>query len=401
MTVRIVTFSTLYPNAANPAHGVFVEERLRKVVASGQVEARVVAPVPWFPFRSDWFGEYGRFARAPRHELRHDIPIVHPRYLLLPRIGMNMAPASLARAALPEFQRLRAEGFDFDLIDAHYFYPDGVAAAWLARKLGVPFVVTARGSDITLLPHYPAPRARIRSTAAEAAGIVTVCEALKDGLVELGVPGERITVLRNGVDLHRFRPASREEVRRDLGFTGRMLLSVGWLIPRKRHDLAIQALCGLPDCKLVIIGTGPEESALRALARDCGVADRVTFAGHVPQAELYRYYTAADALLLCSTREGWANVLLESMACGTPVAATDVGGTSEVVLAPEAGVLIGAHNPEAVTDAVRHLFGQYPERAATRRFAERFNWDETTQGQLEIFRRATEVEDPRLAARSA
>jgi glycosyltransferase involved in cell wall biosynthesis len=267
--------------------------------------------------------------------------------------------------------------------------------------LGVPFVVTARGSDITLLPRYATPRARIRRTAAEAAGIVTVCQALKDGLVELGAPREKITVLRNGVDLHRFRPGNREDVRRELGFTGRMLLSVGWLIPRKRHDLAIQSLCGLPDCRLVIIGTGPEESALRALARECAVADRVTFAGHVPQAELYRYYTAADVLLLCSTREGWANVLLESMACGTPVAATDVGGTREVVLAPEAGVLIGGHNPEAVTDAVRHLFSHYPDRAATRRYAEGFNWDETTQGQLEIFRRATEIEDPRLAARSA
>lgn len=386
--IRLLTFSTLYPNAANPAHGVFVEERLRKLVASGQVQARVVAPVPWFPFRSERFGDYGRFARAPETEERHGLKVVHPRYLLLPRVGMNLAPWFLARAALPVLKRIRAEGFDFDAIDAHYFYPDGVAAAELARKLRVPFVCTARGSDITLLPNYPRPRRMIVETAQRAAGMITVCQALKDGLVALGADGDRITVLRNGVDLTRFRPVERESVRRELNIAGRVLLSVGWLITRKRHDLAIRALANLPDCTLLIIGTGPEEGALRALTSSLGLNERVRFVGHVPQAELYRYYGAVDALLLCSEREGWANVLLESMACGTPVAATDVGGTAEVVTTPEAGVLIRARTPEAVTEAVRALFANVPRREATRRYAEQFSWDETTQGQLRVFRAA-------------
>ncbi len=386
--LRLAVFSTLFPNAANPAHGVFVEERLRKLVATGQVEARVVAPVPWFPFRSERFGEYGRHARAPRREVRHGLDVQHPRYLLLPRVGMTSAPSALVRAALPVLRRMRAEGFDFDAIDAHYFYPDGVAAAELARRLDVPFVVTARGSDVTLLPRYEFPRRMILSAAREAAGIVTVCKALKDGLVDLGVDGGKVTVLRNGVDLERFRPVAREATRRELKLEGRVLLSVGWLITRKRHDLAISALAELPDCRLLIIGTGPEEGALRALARQLGVEARVTFLGHVPQAELYRYYGAADVMLLCSEREGWANVLLESMACGTPVAATNAGGTAEVVAAPEAGVVIREHSPRAVSEAVRGLLAACPAREATRRYAEQFSWDETTQGQLRVFRAA-------------
>jgi teichuronic acid biosynthesis glycosyltransferase TuaC len=399
--LKLAVFSTLFPNAANPAHGVFVEERLRKLVASGQAQARVVAPVPWFPFRGERFGEYGRFARAPHSEQRHGLAVEHPRYVLLPRIGMNSVPWFLARAALPVLQRMRASGFEFDAIDAHYFYPDGVAAATLARRLGVPFVVTARGSDVTLLPRYERPRRLILEAAREAAAIVTVCRALKDGLVELGVDGGKITVLRNGVDLERFRPIAREQVRAELGLTGRVLLSVGWLITRKRHDLAIAALPALPDCRLLIIGTGPEEAALRALARQLGVETRVTFLGHVPQAELYRYYGAADVLLLCSEREGWANVLLESMACGTPVAATDAGGTTEVVAAPEAGVVIRSHTPEAVAGAVRGLLAAYPSREATRRYAEQFSWDETTQGQLRVFRSALAGGGPGLAQRAA
>jgi len=387
--LKLVTFSTLFPNAANPAHGVFVEERLRKLVASGRVQARVVAPVPWFPFRSERFGDYGRYARAPHAEERHGLAVTHPRYLLLPRFGMTSAPWFLARAALPVLRRMRAEGFDFDAIDAHYFYPDGVAAAELARKLDVPLVVTARGSDVTLLPRYAAPRRMIVAAAQQAAGIVAVCQALKDGLIELGVTPGKITVLRNGVDLNRFRPVARDEVRRQLGLEGCVLLSVGWLITRKRHDLAIRALPALTDCRLLIVGTGPEERALRALARELGVQDRVQFVGHVAQADLYRYYAAADVLLLCSEREGWANVLLESMACGTPVAATDVGGTAEVVAAPAAGVLIAAHSGTAVAEAVRRLLAHYPSREATRRYAEQFSWDETTQGQLAVFRSAT------------
>lgn len=386
--LRLLTFSTLFPNAANPAHGVFVEERLRKLVASGQAQAQVVAPVPWFPLRSERFGEYARFARAPRVEERHGLQVAHPRYLLLPRIGMSSAPWFLARAALPVLQRIRAEGFDFDAIDAHYFYPDGVAAAELARQLDVPLVITARGSDVTLLPRYTLPRRMILSAARQADGIVTVCQALKDGLIELGVAGDKITVLRNGVDLTRFRPAARESVRRELAIERRTLLSVGWLITRKRHDLAIHALATLPDCRLLIIGTGPEESALRALAQQLGVQERVSFVGHVAQADLHRYYTAADVLLLCSEREGWANVLLESMACGTPVAATNVGGTAEVVTTAAAGVLICEHSAAAVSDAVRRLLAAYPSRDATRRYAEQFSWDETTQGQLRVFRAA-------------
>jgi glycosyltransferase involved in cell wall biosynthesis len=399
--LKLAVFSTLFPNAANPAHGVFVEERLRKLVASGLVQARVVAPVPWFPFRGERFGEYGRFARAPRDEERHGLKVAHPRYFLLPRIGMNSAPWFLARAALPELRRMRAEGFAFDAIDAHYFYPDGVAAAELARQFDVPLVITARGSDVTLLPRYATPRRMILDAARQAAGIITVCRALKDGLVELGVDPGKITVLRNGVDLERFRPTARDDARRELALSGRVLLSVGWLITRKRHDLAIRALPMLPDCHLVIIGTGPEERALHALAVELRVQERITFLGHVPQAELYRYYAAADVLLLCSEREGWANVLLEAMACGTPVAATDVGGTGELVTNPAAGVLIREHSAAAVVEAVQRLLAVYPSREATRRYAEHFNWDETTQGQLRVFQSALAREGELSAEQAA
>ena len=384
--MKILTFSTLYPHSARPSHGIFVETRLRHLLASGKVESRVVAPVPWFPSSNARFGEYAMHARAPREEKRNGIEVLHPRYPLPPKVGMIMAPFLLAAAMKPVFERV-LRSYPFDLIDAHYFYPDGVAAALLGKGLGKPVVITARGTDVNLIPRYRLPRAMIRWAARRAAGMITVARALKDDLIRIGVPGERIEVLRNGVDLQLFRPVDREATRRKLGMSRTALLAVGLLIPRKGHDLVIGALPRLPDMELIVVGDGPERGALDALARDRGVADRVRFVGAVPQEELRSYYGAADALVLASSREGWANVLLESMACGTPVVASTAGGSPEVVAAPEAGGLIAERTPEAVAEGVRRLFAAYPDRGATRRYAEKFGWEETTRGQLRLFER--------------
>jgi glycosyltransferase involved in cell wall biosynthesis len=382
--MKILTFSTLYPNAARPIHGIFVETRLRQLVASARVASKVVAPVPWFPLRHAWFGEYALHARAPREEKRNGLEVLHPRYPLLPKIGMTMAPILLARAVRGTIERL-SQTEPFDLIDAHYLYPDGVAAALVGRRLGKPVVITARGTDVTLIPRYRMPRAMIRWAARQAAALITVSRALKDDLVELGISPERITVLRNGVDLQLFRPGDRPLIRRELGLQRTTLLSVGHLIPRKGHELVIRALSLVPALDLIIIGSGSERAALAALAKELGISARVRFVTPLPQVELARYYSAADALVLASNREGWANVLLEAMACGTPVIATDVGGASEIVTSPEAGTLVRERTLEALARGIDYLSSNYPDRADTRRHAEQFSWAATTKGQIDLF----------------
>jgi glycosyltransferase involved in cell wall biosynthesis len=248
-------------------------------------------------------------------------------------------------------------------------------------------VITSRGTDINLIPQYAVPRKLILWAAKQAKGMITVCDALKTEMVQLGVETERITPLRNGVDLQRFQPVDREAVRNTLGMTQFTLLSVGLLEARKGHDLIIQALPMLPDAKLLIAGSGPDRRKLKELAQQLGVAHRVTFLGPVPQTELRNYYGAADALVLASSREGWANVLLESMACGTPVVASNVWGTPEVVASADAGVLMRERTPQALVEAVGALRAHYPDRAATRRYAEKFSWDDTTQGQIDLFQK--------------
>ena len=389
--IRILLFSTLFPNAEMPRHGIFVENRLNHLRASGEVEARVVAPVPWFPLKSARFGEYATFAKVPKKAERHGVEVTHPRYLVIPKIGMSLAPWLLYRAAKRHVQALMREGYDFDLIDAHYFFPDGVAATMLARDLGKPVVITARGTDLNLIPQYHWPRRMIEWTANHADHANGVCKALIDVLVDdIGMDKARTSVLRNGVDLALFTPHDRHEVRQGLAFDSgesRLLLSVGHLIERKGHHHIIEAMPKLTGYTLLIAGDGPMEAALREQAERLGVAERVRFLGAVPHAELSRIYAAADALILASSREGWANVLLEAMACGTPVVASNVWGTPELVSAPEAGVLMPSLDAHGVAQGVEALFANLPDRAATRRYAERFSWDETTAGQLAVFRK--------------
>ncbi|MDQ3260368.1 MAG: glycosyltransferase family 4 protein [Pseudomonadota bacterium] len=384
--MKILTFSTLYPNAQFPSHGIFVETRLRHLLANFKgVSTQVVAPVPWFPFSARRFGRYGKLARIPRSEVRHDIQVIHPGYLHLPKIGMASAPQFLARASLPVLKNLIATGFDFDIIDAHYYYPDGVAATMLGKQLGKPVIITARGTDINLIPHFSTPRKMILQSAHEAAASITVCEALKSEMTRLGAESSKIYPLRNGVDLQLFQPIDREKVRRELGWTTKTLVSVGHLIERKGHHLVIDAMRDLRDFRLVVIGSGEEKGNLHRLACTAGVRDRVDFLPSITQTELLKYYGASDALVLASSREGWANVLLEAMACGTPVVATNIWGTPEVVKSRDAGVLVPTRTADAIVTGVKALFADYPDHSATRRYAEGFNWRETSEGQMALF----------------
>lgn len=371
-----------------PYNGIFVENRLRHLVGSGDVAALVMAPIPWFPVRHERFGRYAMFARVPREERRYGITVLHPRYWLIPKIGMSLAPFLMYRSLARYLDQALQSRLRFDLIDAHYFYPDGVAAVMLGRRLGKPVVITARGTDVNLIPDYGLPRRWICWAAERAAGIVAVSEALRAGLVELGIAGSRIQVLRNGADLDLFAPGDRDLARRELGLDvdAAVVLSVGWLIPRKGHDLVIHAVAALPDVTLVIVGEGPEAAALKRLAEQLGSSDRVRFLGSMPQGRLAAVYNAADVLVLASSREGLPNVLLEALACGTPVVATAVWGASEVVAAPVAGRLVEERSPEALGGAIRALLADPPARAAVRAYAQRFDWGPTTAGQIRLFR---------------
>jgi teichuronic acid biosynthesis glycosyltransferase TuaC len=390
--VKILTFTSLYPNAVNPQHGIFVENRLRKLVETGEVDARVIAPIQSFPVSFVPLARYSAFAAAPRVETRHGIEIHHPRFLSVPKVGMRLTRSSMAIAARKLFRDI-VEKESIDLIDAHYFYPDGVAAATLAAETGVPCVITGRGTDLNLFPEFPAARREILKAVEKAVACVTVSDALRNRLIEIGAPAEKVTTLRNGVDTELFAPVSaadRDAIRRRHNLTGRTIIAVGNLAPEKGQMLIAEALRAQPelaDVSLLLVGDGPDGDRLDRFIEDNNLAGRVRRLGRVPQSDLPGLYSVADVSVLASMREGWPNVLLESMACGTPVVAADVGGVREMVTAPEAGVVVGDRTAGAFAAAIAGLLEALPDRASTRRHAEGFSWEETTRGQIDLFRR--------------
>lgn len=379
-----------------PAHGIFVENRLRAFLKTSDAEIKVIAPVPWFPFQNDTFGPYAAWAQAPERETRHDIEVFHPRYFIPPKFSMRYAPFALARSLRTSIHEIAVNGWDCDLIDAHYFYPDGVAAAQVAKEFNKPLVITARGSDINLIPKHAGPRRAIVVAAAKADAVIAVAGTLKDKLGAMGVQRGKISVLRNGVDLELFTPGDRNKARAELGLSGKTILSVGHLIDRKGHDLVIDAMRSIPDITLLIAGEGEKRSALEAQAKRVGLLERVRFLGPVAHENLNKIYRSADMLVLASSREGWPNVLLEAMACGTPCIATNIPGSNEVIGDPAAGELVEHRSSGAIAEAIKTMIANPPDRAETRRYAEGFSWEETIHQMATIFSELTEKS--RLAA---
>jgi teichuronic acid biosynthesis glycosyltransferase TuaC len=395
--LRILTFTSLYPSTARPRHGIFVETRLDHLLRHCAVDARVVAPVPWFPFASPIFGQYATFAATPRRETRpNGVPAFYPRYLMLPRVGVAHQPDRMARAARSELERLRGAGWQPDLIDSHYLYPDGVAAALLSDALRVPFVMTARGTDVNVLAHMPGPGRRIAEAARRAAAVITVSRPLRDTLVSLGVDASKIVVLRNGVDLEVFGLENQRESRARLGLSasGRIAACVGNLVPEKGQSLAIEALQHAPDLQLVIVGNGPLRGDLAVLARRLGVEARVTFLAAMPQHDLRHLYASADVLLLTSTREGWPNVVLEAMACGTPVVGVDVGAMRDMLGNARIGRVLERRDPLGLAQAIADVCRDPPSRAAVHAHAATFDWASVSQQQWTIFSRAVTARVP-------
>jgi len=371
--LRVLTLSTLYPNARQPQLGLFVERQTRALAARPDVAVRVVAGtgLPVWPL--SLHPHYRPLRQLPRAEAWNGLEVHRPRFTVWPKLGQARAASALAAAALPLLSRLR-RGVAFDVIDAEFFWPDGVAAMRLARALGVPFSVKARGSDIYHWGDVPGVREQIVAAAAAAAGLLAVSRSLKQEMVARGMAADKIKVHHTGVDFDLYRPADRGAAKQALGVEGPLIATVGALIERKGQAFALEALARLPRATLMLIGDGPDRAALGRKAGVLGVADRVRFVGPQPREEVARLVAAADVMLLPTRAEGIANVWVEALACGTPVVTCAAGGAGEVIDRPAAG-RIAARNGEALAAAVSELLASPPEQAEARRAAERFSWE--------------------------
>jgi glycosyltransferase involved in cell wall biosynthesis len=387
--VKILVFTTLFPNNIWPNHGIFIKERMASVAQLEGRDVRVVAPVPYHPpFRLGWRWNY---SQVVREEVIDGIQVYHPRYFVIPKIGMTCHGLMMFLSVAFFVKKLQRQ-FDFDIIDAHYVYPDGFAAVLLGAVLRKPVVVSARGSDINHFPEFPFVRRLIRFTLDRTPRIIAVSQALKEATMRLGVPQDKITVIPNGVRASRFFPYSRREARRRLGLSDdrNIVLSVGGLTSIKGFDSLIEAAKMLVEeyheekLSLIVVGEGKLRGQLERMVRSLNLESHVQLVGSVPHGELYLWYNAANVFCLASKREGWPNVILEALACGIPVVGAAVGGIPEIIVNEEIGLVTGSE-PAALASRIREAIHREWNSERIVRYASHLTWDITAASLCQVF----------------
>lgn len=378
---RLIVFSSLFPSSAQPTAGLFIRERMFRV--GRRIPLVVVSPRPWFPGQGLIRRFRPHYRPLPsRLETQAGFEVHFPRFLAIPGLFRGLDSLFMAWGSYLTLRRLKARGHN--LIDAHFAYPDGHAALKLGRWLGLPVTVTLRGTEVPQ-SRNPALMPKLREVFRDADKVITVSDSLRRLALSLGLAQERGQVVGNGVDADKFAPVPRREARAryHLPADAKILITVGGLVERKGFHRVIACLPDLlknhPDLHYLVVGgpcpEGDMSQALKGQATALGLADRIHFLGSMPPDELKWPLSAADVFVLSTRNEGWANVILEAMACGLPVVASDVGGNSEVVCRPELGEIVPFDDQAALTRALDRSLAQGWDRQTILKYARDNDWD--------------------------
>lgn len=358
-------------------------------------EVKVVAPVPWFPKIIPGNGRWQRLAKVPHHERLADLDVQHPRYLVTPKVGMALYGKSMFWGSTQTVHKLY-EQWPFDLIDAHYVYPDGLAAMLLGRKLNVPVVVSARGTDMTLYPSIRRIEPLIRKTLTHTSHQIAVSQSLAEAMRRNGAAKDKVTVIPNGIDpkVMRFVGATESRDILKLDPERKILISVGNLVELKGHHLLIEALGilkqkGRLNFSTYIIGRGVCRDQLQQKIGRLGLSGLVHLVGEVDNAKLKYWYSAANVSFLGSSREGWPNVVSESLACGTPVIATNVNGIPEILTSPDLGLIV-ERSADAFATGIEKAMTVDWNRQRIAEHGQLRSWGNVAEEVMEVFRRVIE-----------
>jgi teichuronic acid biosynthesis glycosyltransferase TuaC len=386
--MRILVYTTLFPNHLQPNNAIFIKQRMFHFAKLKDCEIKVIAPIPYFP-PIPLSRKWSQYSRIKKVEAIDGIEVFHPRYPLIPKISMQFQGLSLFFSSLALIKRIY-QIFPFDLIDGHYIYPDGFAATLLAKMMKKPVVLSARGTDINQFVGFRSIKPMIRYSLNCAGQLIAVSNALKQEMVKLGINGDKIHVIPNGVDTQQFQPSDRRKAREILSLPdhGRIIISVGSLIPRKGFDILLTAFHRLlqddRDLHLYIIGEGPSRTNLQRQIKELQVSAQVTLLGEIPNEKLMTWYNAADICVLASSREGWPNVIMESLACGTPVVATKVWGAPEILTSPDVGILVDP-SPESLHEGLARALVTNWDSGKIRGHVENRSWSKVASEVKKIF----------------
>lgn len=334
----------------------------QRISALARLESvKVCSPVPWFPFLA------GKQA-GDVQENWNGLEVFRPKFFYTPKILKNQ-DARFYATGIKDYVADLCRDWRPDILDAHFVWPDGVGVSLIARKLGIPYVITLRGKLYECIK-VASQKQQCADALKNAAAVISVSGWMADEAIQLGVNKDRIFIIPNGVDKDIFQIRDKKACRRELGLPldKRLLVTVAHLGHRKGHHEVIQALAGLPeDVFLILVGGAAQDGSpetIMKVAKSFGVENRVMLAGPQPYEQVARYFSASDASVLASYREGCPNAVLESLACGTPVVATDVGAVRDILPVPDAGCIVPRKQAGPLRDAIKEvLSGKWePER---------------------------------------
>ena len=389
--MKVLVLTTVFPNCKQPALGTFVRERMFRVAK--ECNLKVVAPVPWFPFAGYLKPNYRPI--VPRKEIQQGIEVYHPRFFSIPGILKCLDGIFFFLSLISPLKRIRKD-FDFDIIDTHFSYPEGLGAVLLARFFNRPVTITLRGTIVPLSKYF-LRRIQIIYALCKATKVFSVSNSLKEKAVSLGIESSKILPIPNGVDMEKFFPVPKDEARQELGLPldRKIIISVGGLVKRKGFHRVLAVLPEVTEkykeVLYVIVGgptvEGDLGSELKKQVKELNLDDHVRFTGTLPYDKVRKWLNAADIFCLATSNEGWANVFFEAMACGKPVVTTKVGGNEEVVKSADYGILVDLDDQKQLKDAIIEALEKKWDHGKIIKYASENNWENVARKVLQEFKK--------------
>ncbi|HEX3743620.1 MAG TPA: glycosyltransferase [Bryobacteraceae bacterium] len=378
--MRITVLTSYFPTSARPYGGNSAFQTLLRIKPYASIE--VVSPQEHYPDLP-----FLRPARYEPPDLTWQPPEFETTYVSYPAVPLLSRPFNgkiCARILLPHVRMTRP-----DLILNYWLYPDGYAAVRIARELGVPAIVGAIGSDLRQR-NDPFTVRLVRETMLGANAVITVSEELRRQAMAQGVAAEKITAIPNGCDTAIFHPGDRAEARAQLSrdAADELIVFAGNLLVTKGLGELIDAFISLagkrPRARLAMVGQGPYRDTLARRAAAAGVHERVLLPGRCDAAGIATWMRAADVFCLPSYSEGCPNVVVEGLACGRPIVATNVGGIPELVK-KDSGILIPPRDTAALSQALDRALSLSWDTAEIARTSTR-SWESVAAETLAICR---------------
>jgi teichuronic acid biosynthesis glycosyltransferase TuaC len=360
---KVLILSKSYPNKVFDVQGLWVENQVR--YSASFCEPKVISPVQYCPPLPGLPEYYTRLRTIPHKCQTNGVEVFHPRYLVGPGYSLHsIESAAYYFSTRALAQRLRRE-FPFDLIHAHFTYPDGVAAVRLGKRFGVPVIITEQNPWGPWMNENAIVRRRSIWAARECTFQIAISKAVRQSIVRLAGESEKLRVIPDAVDGSVFALAAKEA-----SPVANQIVFVGAIRPVKGVDVLIRSLRLLADrgrrVKLVLVGESfykryqKEYNRLQQMAGDLELQDQICFAGKQPLTELVRTIQESALLVLPSHAESFGMVLVEALACGTPVVATKCGGPEDIVN-DHVGALVPPDDPESLARAIGNVLDRRRE----------------------------------------